>query len=66
MAHFSVSGDSIASHCIFVGIGFETYTCNNYYLAAFVLPGPAIYLLLWQDVVFRITVLCLLILSLAL
>ena len=26
MAHFSVSGDSIASHCIFVGIGFEP--CN--------------------------------------
>ena len=68
MAHFSVSGDSIASHCIFVGIGFETCTCNNYYLAAFVLPGPAIhvYLLLWQDVVFLIMVLCLLILSLAL
>ena len=42
MAHFSVSGDSIASHCIFVGIGFETCTCNNHYLAAFVLPGPAI------------------------
>ena len=39
MAHFSVSGDSIASHCIFVGIGFETCTCNNHYLAAFVLPG---------------------------
>ena len=42
MAHFSVSGDSIVSHCIFVGIGFETCTCNNRYLAAFVLPGPAI------------------------
>ena len=41
MAHFSVSGDSIASHCIFVGIGFEPCTCNNHYLAAFVLPGPA-------------------------
>ena len=26
MAHFSVSGDSIASHCIFVGRGFEP--CN--------------------------------------
>ena len=40
MAHFSVSGDSIASHCVFVlfvGIGFETCTCNNHYLAAFVL-----------------------------
>ena len=42
MAHFSVSGDSIASHCIFVGIGFEPCTCNNHYLAAFVLPGSAI------------------------
>ena len=41
MAHFSVSGDSIASHCIFVGIGFER-VINNHYLAAFVLPGPAI------------------------
>ena len=40
MAHFSVSGDSIASHFIFVWIGFEP--CNNHYLAAFVLPGPAI------------------------
>ena len=27
MAHFSVSGDSIASHCIFVGIGFEPAIC---------------------------------------
>ena len=41
MAHFSVSGDSIASHCIFVGIEFER-VINNHYLAAFVLPGPAI------------------------
>ena len=41
MAHFSgVSGDSIASLFIFVGIGFEP--CNKHYLAAFVLPGPAI------------------------
>ena len=40
MAHFSVSGDSIVSHCIFVGIGFEP--SNNHYLAAFVLPGLAI------------------------
>ena len=39
-AHFSVSGDSIASLFIFLGIGFEP--CNNHYLAAFVLPGPAI------------------------
>ena len=41
MAHFSVSGHSIASHCIFVGIGFER-VINNHYIAAFVLPGPAI------------------------
>ena len=40
MAHFSVSCDSIASLVIFVRIGFEP--CNNHYLAAFVLPGPAI------------------------
>ena len=40
MAHFSVSGDSIASHFIFVWIGFKP--CNNHYLAAFELPGPAI------------------------
>ena len=40
MAHFSVSCDSIASPFIFVRIGFEP--CNNHYLAAFVLPGPAI------------------------
>ena len=40
MAHFSVSCDSIASLFIFVRIGFEP--CNNHYLAAFVLLGPAI------------------------
>ena len=40
MAHFSVSCDSIASLDIFVRIGFEP--CNNHYLAAFVLPCPAI------------------------
>ena len=41
MAHFSVSCDSIASLFIFVIVrtGFEP--CNNHYLAAFVLPGPA-------------------------
>ena len=39
MAHFSVSGDSIAFF-IFVRIGFEPF--NNHYLAASVLPGPAI------------------------
>ena len=37
---FSVSCGSIASLFIFVRIGFEP--CNNHYLAAFVLPGPAI------------------------
>ena len=40
MVHFSVSCDSIAFLFIFVRIGFEP--CNNHYLAAFVLPGPAI------------------------
>ena len=41
MAHFSASGDSIASLFIVVRIGFEP--CNNYTFAAFVrLPGPAI------------------------
>ena len=40
MAHFIVSCDSIASLFIFVRIGFEP--CNNHYLGAFVLPGPAI------------------------
>ena len=61
MAHFSVSCDSIASLLIFVRTGFEP--CNNHYLAAFVLPGPAI---CYCDVVLLITVICLLILSLAL
>ena len=37
---FSVSCGSIAYLFIFVRIGFEP--CNNHYLAAFVLPGPAI------------------------
>ena len=41
MAHFSVSCGSIASLFIFVRVGFEL--CNNHYLAAFVLPGPAIW-----------------------
>ena len=42
MAHFSASGDSIASLFIVVRIGLEP--CNSYTLyAAFVrLPGPAI------------------------
>ena len=39
---FSVSCGSIASLFIFVRIGFEPY--SNHYLAAFVLPGPAIYI----------------------
>ena len=64
MAHFSVPGDSIAAHCIFVWIGFESCTCNNH-SCRFCIAGPG-YLLLWQDVVFLITVLCLLILTLAL
>ena len=40
MAHFSVSGDGVDSHFIFVRLEFEP--CNNHYLATFVLPGPAI------------------------
>ena len=63
MAHFSVSCDSIASLFIFVRIGFEP--CNNHYLAAFVLPGPAI-CFCGKMLVLLITVICFLILSLAL
>ena len=67
MAHFmSASHDSVASLFIFVKIGFEP--CNNYYTAlscSFCIAVPG-YLLLLQDVVFLITVICLLILSLAL
>ena len=40
MAHFSAFGDSTASLLICVRIRFEPY--NNYYLAVFVLPGPAV------------------------
>ena len=40
MGHFSVSCDSTTSLFIFVRIEFEP--CNNHYLAAFVLPRPAI------------------------
>ena len=50
MAYFSVSCHSIASLFIFVRVGFEP--CNKHYLAAFVLPGPAICFcgkMLWQD-----------------
>ena len=65
MAHFSVSGDSIATVFIFVRIGFEP--CNDYTLSCsfcqIARPG---HLLLLQDVVLLITVICLLILSLAL
>ena len=59
MAHFSVSGDSIASVFIFVRIGFEP--CNNYTLSCSFrqIAGPS-YLLLLQDVVLLITVICLL------
>ena len=65
MAHFSVSGDSIATVFIFVRIEFEP--CNNYTLSCsfFQISGPG-HLLLLQDVVLLITVICLLILSLAL
>ena len=64
MAHFSVSGDSVASVFIFVRIGFEpcindTLSCN------FCIAGPG-YLLLLQDVVLLIMIICLLILSLTL
>ena len=65
MAHFSVSGDSIATVFIFVRIGFEP--CKNYTLSCSFcqIAGPG-HLLLLQDVVLLITVICLLILSLAL
>ena len=63
MDHFSASCDSTASLFIFVRIGFEP--CNSLYLAAVTLLGPAIFFL-WQDVVFVITAICLLILSVAL
>ena len=65
MAHFSASDNSIASLFIVVRIGFEP--CNNYTLSCSFcqIAGPG-YLLLLQDVVLLITVICLLILSLAL
>ena len=65
MAHFSVSGNSIATVLIFVRIGVEP--CNNYTLSCSFcqIAGPG-HLLLLQDVVLLITVICLLILSLAL
>ena len=65
MAHFSASGDSIASLFIVVRIRFEP--CNNYTLScSFCQIAGRGYLLLLQDVVLPITVICLLILSLAL
>ena len=64
MAHISASGDSIASLFISVRIGFEP--CNNHYLAlSFCIAGPD-YLLLWHDIVFIITAICLVILCLVL
>ena len=46
MAHFSASGDSIASVFITLRIGFERCTCM--YLAAFVLLSPAICFCFYQ------------------
>ena len=63
MAHFSASGDSIASLFITVTIGFERCTCILQLLICVAGPG---YLLLSQDAVFLITAICLLILSLSL
>ena len=59
MAHFSASGDSIASVFITIRIGFER--------CSFCVAEPGHLLLrLSQDVVFLITAICLLILSLSL
>ena len=57
MAHFSASGDSIASLFIVVRIGFEP--CKNYTLSCSFcqIAGPG-YLLLLQDAVLLITVIC--------
>ena len=63
MAHFSASGDSIASLFITVRIGFERCTCILQLLIC--VAGPR-YLLLSQDAVFLIMAICLLILSLSL
>ena len=64
MAHVSASGDSIASLTMSVRVRFEL--CNNRYLAlGFCIARPG-YLLLWHDVVFIITAICLLILCLVL
>ena len=62
MAHFSASGDSLASLFIVVRIGFEP--CNSYTLSCSFcqIAGPG-YLLLLQDAVLLITVICLLIRS---
>ena len=66
MAHFSASGDSIPSLYIVERIGFEL--CNNYTLSCSFcqIAGPGYLLLLQDGVVLLITVICLLILSLAL
>ena len=57
MAHFSASADSIASLFIVVRIGFEP--CNNYTLScSFCQIAGAGYLLLVQDAVLLITVIC--------
>ena len=57
MAHFSASGDSIASLFIVVRIGFEP--CNDYtFSCSFCqIAGPG-YLFLLQDAVLLITVIC--------
>ena len=64
MAHFSVSCDSIASLFIFVRIGFEP--CNNIIIILQLLYCRAQLFATGKDVVLLITVICLLILSLAL
>ena len=57
MAHFSSSGGSIASLFIVVRIGFEP--CNNYTLScSFCQIAGSGYLLLVQDAVLLITVIC--------
>ena len=63
MAHFSASGDSIASLFITVRIGFER--CTYLLQLLICVSGPG-YLLLSQDDVFFTTAICLLILSLSL
>ena len=60
MAHFSASGDSIASPFIVVRIGFEpcdNYTSYTLSCSFCQIAGPG-YLRLLQDVVLLITVTC--------